>query len=167
MNPLSRCNKEKMGGKDVPVTEGEGSGIYVDDELVLDFDDPITVDVPVNIVISKSGLARGRSAIFIVYVNTNDSYPSASGAKPEWKEFTRVILTGVNDDGRAVTASLKGLAPEVYKIEESAWSWTYEDTTGPQTTMDYRLNPIPFVNVKAESSCKNAEAAVSNNLKSK
>lgn len=156
-----------VGGEDIPVT-GEGAGVFVDDASILETDKPVAkMDVPVNITISKAGLAKGKSAIFVIYVNTNSSYPSVTGSTPTWEVFTRVLMTGVNDDGRVVTATLKDLAPKVYKIEESDWSWTYEDSTGAKTTLDCTVNPISFVNTATSTSYKNAEAVVSNNLKSK
>ena len=74
-----------------------------------------------KLVIAKNGLKSGESAIFTVKAKVADG--TSSGEEKEWT----VVLTGTNDSGTEVSATLTGLlVGSSYTAQESGdWSWSY------------------------------------------
>ena len=157
-----------IGGFDVP-TNLPSSGLYpVDSDGNVNFDDPIinypipALDLPIKLIIQKSGLAKGESASFTI-----ERKPiSGSGS---WTVFTSFILTGT---GTATNPEVRflNLDPNFYyRIKETGWSWSYQmDPNVPSTeTINPRSeNPIVFTNTpKTTNVPKHAEAKSVNTMK--
>ena len=70
-----------------------------------------------NIIIQKSGLKAGESAMFTVKVAGDDAV------------LYRVLLTGTNEDN--VSATIVDVVLGEYTVEETNWSWSY-NTTSPE-----------------------------------
>ena len=168
--------KDGVTGGDGTNTNAPNSGVYVpayDDNgnflgyaSVNNYPYPQT-DLPINIVIQKTGLRRGESATIQIYyapVNKNE-YDKITG-KPVpnltngWQNFSKVILTNTTDtDGATVTKTLLCLDPEyVYKLEEDNWGWGYELDTHSIDTSQQESNPFIFVNKLDTGAVKHAEA---------
>lgn len=105
----------------------------------------ITVGVQyAKLVIKKTGLMKDESAIFTL--TNGDS-----------KRI--VVLTGISDDGREVSATLTKLDSGEWTVkEESSWSWTYNDIPSQKVTMTKSDNKeLTFTNDKKEDLPSNDE----------
>lgn len=187
--------KEGVTGGD-SMTNGEGSGVYVlnaetgEYECKNHFYLPET-QLPINIMITKTGLRHGESATFkimkiaprkdadgnIVYNALgkpvpNETEPVAGESDPYkavgWKNFSKVILTNKGADGtNRITKTLLNLDPNwVYLVIEDDWAWSYE-TKGAekmQTTSSVPVNPFSFTNKEKTGVVKHAEAVMINHF---
>ena len=87
-------------------------------------------DVLGDLIIQKTGLRTGESAIFTATITP----PANSGDAV--KEYT-VVLTGTSDDGKTtVSVTLADLlANSTYNVTESGdWSWRYAQTNSSGTS---------------------------------
>lgn len=188
--------KEAATGGDGTNTNTTQSGVFVpvfdDDNNIIDYVNVNSYDVPhkdlpINLVIEKSGLRAGESATVQIYrcaqkvVNGKVQYnPNTGKPLPEkeipapgvdpgdlgWQNFSKVILTnttGVN--GATVSKSLLSLHAEyVYLLVEDNWGWAYELDTQVLNTSDVELNPFTFVNTERTDAPKHAEAVSINHF---
>lgn len=152
-------------GGNTTQTNASGSGVYVlgDNgyESINDYEVPI-VNVPINLVIKKTGLRHGQSATFeietcimltdnegkIVYneygkpvpfvVDEDDPrYDKNDNNTPGWHNWSKVVLTNKGADGAEVTKTLRSLdAKYIYRIVEDKWGWSY-DVYGAKIDDDY------------------------------
>jgi uncharacterized protein YegL len=152
-----------VGGVNIPTNKGE-SGIYFENALYENYTPIPTVTLPVNITIRKTGLEADESATFKISKNTNPNYPGGPTEAPTWTYFTTVILTGTGDAANPPVVKLVKLAPEIYQIEESEWSWTYDPTSATVVTTEHATNNLfEFSNAKKTTvPARNAEAVVKN-----
>lgn len=121
----------------------------------------------VELIISKTGLLKGESAIFEIF-------RSPLGAETADVPVNRIVLTGTSDSGSAVSHKVYFLNPNAtYSvIEHTDWSWTYKPTETPQsngfiklskdmtTVPDGETATLSFINTKYDASklANNAEA---------
>ena len=180
-------------GGDGTNTNTSESGIYVpefDDEgniigyhKVNAYEVPHT-DLPINLVIEKTGLRHGESATIQIYMSeqrvgtdgkivydetTGKPMPAADPTKPGkaggWSNFSKVILTNLGEDGAKVTKTLLALeAKYVYMLVEDNWGWAYELDDRIVTTSEVEKNPILFVNTEKDDAVKHAEAVSVNHF---
>lgn len=154
-------------GGDKTQTNAPGSGVYVWNEGEQTFENvnsyevPIT-NLPINLVIKKTGLRHGESATFeiescivlrdidgsIVYnehgkpmphvVPEDDPlYDKNDINTPGWHDWSKVVLTNKGADGAEVTKTLRSLDSNyVYRIVEDKWGWSY-DVHGALLDGDY------------------------------
>lgn len=173
-----------QSGVFVPVFDDEGH--IIDYVNVNSYNVPHK-DLPINLVIEKSGLRAGESATVQIYrcaqkvVNGEVQYNPRTGKPlPEkeipapgvdpgtlgWQNFSKVILTnttGVN--GATVSKTLLSLHAEyVYLLVEDNWGWAYELDTQVLNTSDVELNPFSFVNTERTDAPKHAEAVSINHF---
>ena len=157
-----------VGGIDVP-TNLPSSGLYpVGPDGKPDLDNPIihypipALDLPIKLIIQKSGLAKGESASFTI------ERKPINGGSSSWTVFTSFILTGT---GTATNPEVRflNLDPNFYyRIKETGWSWSYQiDPNVPSTeTINPRSeNPIIFTNTPKTNVPKHAEAKSVNTMK--
>lgn len=144
-------------------------------------------DLPINIVIEKSGLRAGESATVQIYrchqkkVNGVVQYNKTTGKPlPEkempaknqdptvlgWENFTKVILTNTTGKDLApVTKSLLSLhADYVYLLVEDNWGWAYTLDDSIMSTDEVEKNPFQFTNTENPDAVKHAEAAAINHF---
>jgi hypothetical protein len=140
-------------------------------------------DLPVNLVIEKTGLRHGESATIQIYMseqkvengkivydpNTGKPAPLADPAKPGkeggWKNFSKVILTNMGNDGDTVTKTLLALdAKYVYLLVEDNWGWAYNLDDRIVSTSEVEKNPLLFVNTEKTDAVKHAEAVSVNHF---
>ena len=182
---------------DPNATGGEGtntnspdSGVYLLTEdgyvNVNSYEVPHT-DLPINIVIEKSGLRAGESATVQIYrchqkkVNGVVQYNETTGKPlPEkempavgvdpntlgWENFTKVILTNTTGiDLKPVTKTLLSLhADYVYLLVEDNWGWAYILDDAIMSTDEVEKNPFRFTNTENPDAPKHAEAAAVNHF---
>lgn len=152
-------------GGNTTQTNASGSGLYVlgenGYESVNNYEVPV-VNVPINLVIKKTGLRHGQSATFeietcimqtdnegnIVYneygkpvpfvVDEDDPrYDKNDNNTPGWHNWSKVVLTNKGADGAEVTKTLRSLdAKYIYRIVEDKWGWSY-DVYGAKIDDDY------------------------------
>ncbi len=100
--------------EDASYVPAKVNGLNVSDTYYAKFDWDVG-----SLTITKTGLKAGESAEFTVVVEESTDN----------KNYT-VVLTGINDNGDAVSATLTGLlANSPYTVTETAWSWTYTTTS--------------------------------------
>lgn len=130
-------------------------------------------DLPITIVIEKSGLKHGESATVQIYYipRSKTKYDPRTG-KPapdtdnyEWQNFSKVILTNKGKDNDLVTKKLLSLDPGyVYKLEEDNWGWGYDLDKRVWDTSSKETNPFPFDNNLKAGTVKHAEAVSINHF---
>ena len=176
-------NGDATGGQGTN-TNTSDSGVYVlqDDGVtyknVNSYEIPHTT-VPINIVITKTGLRHGESATFEIHrapvlkINGVIQYNALGKAMPDddnWDEnFSKVIVTNKGENGAAVTKTLLSLDPAyVYRVAEDKWGWAYTMTGqgGTLTTAQVEVNPFRFNNEEKEDAAKHAEAVTINHFQS-
>ena len=149
----------------VPVQNPDGSYTYAP---VNTYPYPQT-DLPINIIIEKTGLRRGESATIQIYrahIKKNEYDPNTGKPKPDvtsdddWENFTKVILTNTSDsDNTTVTKTLLCLdAGYVYRLKEDDWGWGYTLDTKDTDTSKQVQNPFTFTNRLKTDAVKHAEA---------
>lgn len=181
------------GGDDTS-TNKSGSGVYVP---TFDPNDPTKIigytnvnsfevphkDLPINLVIKKTGLRHGESATVQIYYSkmqvvdgkhvfnpaTGKPLPEAPLNDPDdkrWENFSKVILTNMGEDGAEVTKTLLSLDPGyVYLLVEDNWGWAYELDTQVLNTSDKESNPFEFVNTEKTDAVKHGEAVAVNHFR--
>lgn len=146
-------------------TNTSNSGIYPDkdkedhEEVLAEFEIPIVSFV--DLVIHKSGLHNGESAIFKIE-KVGDS---------AFKPYT-ISLTGTSDSGTQVSATIPSQDPEgSYMVTElTGWSWTYTPsgstslTKGKSDVADKKLT-FDFSNSKKAITTLNAEKQIRNDFR--
>lgn len=192
-----QANPDATGG-DGTNTNTADSGVYVptfDDEghitgytNVNQYDVPHK-DIPINLVIEKTGLRHGESATVQIYMShqknvggkiqyhetTGKPLPEADldlkpGDDPSdeehgWSNFTKVILTNLGADGATVTKTLLALdASYVYLLVEDNWGWAYELDDKMLSTSEVETNPFVFNNTEKTDAPKHAEAVSINHF---
>lgn len=113
------ADENTAGGIDIP-TNTDDSGLYIDGELITQFDIP-DVDLPVLLTIKKNGLASGHTAVFTI---EKTGYLTNSGHWEGEFETQTVIITGQGKN-TPVTACIK-VFPAKYRVTETSWSYGYE-----------------------------------------
>lgn len=178
-------------GGDGTNTNDPASGVYVKDaqgnyQCLNSFDMP-HADLPVIIVIKKTGLKHGESATFEIErcrpLHWDESktiaenkaameYNAIGKPKPDgnWKNWSKVILTNKGEDRAEVEKKLMALDPHyIYRVMEDKWSWAYE-MTGAMIGDDFpntstvEVNPFTFSNEDKEGVVKHAEAVTINHF---
>ena len=192
-----QANEDATGG-DGTNTNTAQSGVYVpifDDNnniigygIANSYDVPHK-DLPINIVIKKTGLRHGESATIQIYMSNQKNvggkiqyHPTTGKPLPEaklnlqpgddpsseengWSNFTKVILTNLGEDGAEVTKTLLALdASYVYLLVEDNWGWAYKLDDKIVSTCEVERNPIEFVNVERTDVPKHAEAVSINHF---
>lgn len=172
-------------------TNAAGSGVYVP---IKDANGNITgysvvneyavphKDLPINLVIKKTGLRHGESATIQIYrapqkkvdgkieynPTTGKPMPAASPGDvndKNWKNFSKVILTNMGEDGAEVTKTLLALdASYVYMLAEDNWGWAYILDDKVVDTSEVEKNPITFKNTENPDAVKHAEAVSVNHF---
>ena len=178
-------------GGDGTNTNDPASGVYVKDAqgnyvCLNSFDMPHT-DLPVIIVIKKTGLKHGESATFEIErcrpLHWDESktleenkaameYNAIGKPKPNgnWEDWSKVILTNKGDDRVEVTKTMMALDPHyIYRVSEDAWGWAYEmtgATVGGEipNTSTVEVNPFTFENKDKKGVVKHAEAVTINHF---
>lgn len=119
-------NPDNPGGATTATNTAE-SGVYFDsdgdgiaDTQIGGFEIP-SVKIP-NIVVMKSGLHKGESAIFNVYKLTENNGVITRDL------FPTVLVATQKDDSGVAFARMKIQKPGRYEIEETSWSWAYNIT---------------------------------------
>ncbi len=129
-------------------------------------------DLPIRLVIEKTGLRHGESATIQIYraPQKAGSYDSITG-KPApdltngWENFSKVILTNKGDDLEKVTKTLLSLDPKyVYRLVEDDWGWSYNLDTKEYNTSSKEKNPFTFENSLRTDAVKHAEAVSINHF---
>ena len=130
-------------------------------------------DLPINLVIEKTGLKHGESATIQIYraPQKQGEYDSITG-KPApdltngWENFSKVILTNKGNDGATVTKKLLSLDPKyVYRLKEDDWGWGYNLDTHEYNTSAKESNPFTFTNTEKTTGVpKHAEAVSINHF---
>ncbi|MBR2227926.1 MAG: hypothetical protein IJ893_08665 [Bacteroidales bacterium] len=185
------ANPDATGGEGTN-TNAAGSGVYVPIkdangniigyENVNDYDVPHK-DLPINLVIKKTGLRHGESATIQIYMSpqkkvdgkvqynltTGKPLPEASQGDvndSRWQNFSKVILTNLGEDGEEVTKTLIALdASYVYMLAEDNWGWAYILDDKVVDTSDVETNPITFKNTENPNAVKHAEAVSVNHFR--
>ena len=139
-------------------------------------------DLPINLVIKKTGLRHGESATIQIYMApqkkvdgkvvyndvTGKPLPDASQGDitdSRWQNFSKVILTNMGEDGAEVTKTLLALdASYVYMLAEDNWGWAYELDDKVVDTSEVEKNPIEFKNTEKTDAVKHAEAVSINHF---
>ena len=178
-------------GGDGTNTNTANSGVYVpifnDNNEIIGYQNVNAYDVPykdlpINLVIKKTGLRHGESATIQIYMSHQKNvggkiqyHPTTGKPLPEgalddpggtgWSNFSKVILTNLGDDGAEVTKTLLALdASYVYMLVEDDWGWAYELDDKIVTTSEVEKNPIEFVNTEKTDVPKHAEAVSINHF---
>lgn len=178
-------------GGDGTNTNDPASGVYVKDAqgnyVCLNNYDMPHADLPVILVIKKSGLKHGESATFEIErcrpLHWDESktleenkaameYNAIGKPKPDgnWDDWSKVILTNKGADRAEVTKTLMALDPHyIYRVNEDAWGWAYEmtgATVGGEipNTSTVEVNPFTFTNTDKEGVVKHAEAVTINHF---
>ena len=188
-----QMNPDAIGGPNVE-TNGDHSGVYLNNgQSYVEFKSP-TVSLPVNIYIEKAGLVGVESAKFLIERAVlpdlqpgQDEYTTAQiAALTNWEYVTSVYVTNSNNyphdatsgnplvkvKGLSATKSVNGVQKGlVYRVSEESWSWSY-DKSGAQyqyTITGQSNNPFTFTNTKKtdiDKTVKHAESKVTNIFKS-
>ena len=178
-------------GGDGTNTNDPASGVYVKDAqgnyVCLNNYDMPHADLPVILVIKKSGLKHGESATFEIErcrpLHWDESktleenkaameYNAIGKPKPDgnWDDWSKVILTNKGADRAEVTKTLMALDPHyIYRVNEDAWGWAYEMTGATiggeiPNTSTVEVNPFTFTNTDKEGVVKHAEAVTINHF---
>ncbi len=178
-------------GGDGTNTNDPASGVYVKDAqgnyVCLNNYDMPHADLPVILVIKKSGLKHGESATFEIercrplHWDENKTleenkaameYNAIGKPKPDgnWDDWSKVILTNKGADRAEVTKTLMALDPHyIYRVNEDAWGWAYEmtgATVGGEipNTSTVEVNPFTFTNTDKKGVVKHAEAVTINHF---
>ena len=187
-----QMNPDAIGGPNVE-TNGDHSGVYLNNgQSYVEFKSP-TVSLPVNIYIEKAGLAGVESAKFLIesavlpdLPEGQDNYTTAQIlALTDWTYVTSVYVTNSNNyahsDAGNPMVKVKGLAATknvngvqkglVYRVSEEDWSWSYNKTGAKYqyTITGQSNNPFTFTNSKKtgiDQTVKHAESKVTNVFKS-
>ncbi len=112
------------------------------------------IELSIKVLVTKSGLKAGESAVFSVYEK----------GKPA--KAVNIILTGVDNEGTAVTQALSIVfnAPEI-TVKELPWSWAYNASGSTELTQDITSgngNEFTFTNVNKENTPLHDEAIKNN-----
>ena len=179
-------------GGDGTNTNDPSSGVYVKDEngdyvCLNNYDMPHT-NLPINLIIRKTGLKHGESATFEIErirpKNWDESKTVEENianleynviGKPvpgdgTWEDWSKVIITNKGADRAAVTKKLLALDPHyIYRIVEDNWGWAYEITgqaggNAIPNTSTVEVNPFTFENKDKEGVVKHAEAVSINHF---
>ena len=178
-------------GGDGTNTNDPTSGVYVKDAqgnyVCLNNYDMPHADLPVILVIKKTGLKHGESATFEIercrplHWDENKTleenkaameYNAIGKPKPDgnWDDWSKVILTNKGNDRAEVTKTMMALDPHyIYRVSEDAWGWAYEmtgATVGGEipNTSTVEVNPFTFENKDKEGIVKHAEAVTINHF---
>ena len=184
-----QMNPDAIGGPNVE-TNGDHSGVYLNNgQSYVEFKSP-TVSLPVNIYIEKAGLVGVESAKFLIesailppLPEGQDDYTAADiQAITKWDYVTSVYVTNsdnyphdpvsglplVKVKGLAATKQVDGVQKGlVYRVSEEGWSWAY-NKTGAQyqyTITGQSNNPFTFTNTSKTQTVKHAESKVTNIFK--
>ncbi len=189
-----QMNPDAIGGPNVE-TNGDHSGVYLNNgQSYVEFKSP-TVSLPVNIYIEKAGLAGVESAKFLIesavlpdLPEGQDNYTTAQIlALTDWTYVTSVYVTNSNNyphdpDSGNPLVKVKGLPATklvngvqkglVYRVSEEDWSWSYNKTGAKYqyTITGQSNNPFTFTNSKKtgiDQTVKHAESKVTNVFKPK
>ena len=151
-----KMNPDAVGGPNCE-TNGQGSGIYVDDDALeagdsfIEFKSP-TVSLPVNIYLEKKGLTGTESVKFrIERAVLPEGYGDWTAEEKEafdpstltgWEYVSTVFVTNsLNSKSNPVTGNpwvkVRGMPATkevsgkqrdlIYRVSEEGWSWTYKD----------------------------------------
>lgn len=160
-------NPSATGG--LVTTNHPKSGVYYKDKLTnefgsVTFEVPAPQYTPMDLVIRKSGLNPGESAIFEVTRSVNGS------TDPDFK--MTVVMTagseGSTDDAVIVKTPVRyeNKIDYVYTVKETSWSWAYEQTEAQSHSL-YKAdgsadNIFEFTNKAKTDLPKHAEKALNN-----
>lgn len=188
-----KMNPDAVGGPNVP-TNGAGSGIYIkadDTEASIPFKTP-TISLPVNVHLTKLGLAVGESAKFKIErakINETETDADNNGVPDRlegngvdansWEYVSTVFVTKTSASTDPLV-KVKGMPATtmvgtsqvgfIYKISEEEWAWKFDQMTPPQYTVTSKVdNPFTFTNIKKDNIdfiIRNAESKVTNVFKS-
>lgn len=184
-----KADPDATGG-DGTNTNSPESGVYIlteDGYVNVNSYDVPHKDLPINIVIEKSGLRAGESATIQIYrchqkkVNGVVQYNERTGKPlPEkdmptegqdpgdlgWENFSKVILTNTTgQDLHPVTKSLLSLhADYVYLLVEDNWGWAYILDDAIMSTDEVEKNPFRFTNTENPNAVKHSEAVSINHF---
>ena len=187
-----QMNPDAVGGPNVE-TNGDHSGVYLNNgQSYVEFKSP-TVSLPVNIYIEKAGLVGVESAKFLIERAVlpdlqpgQDEYTAAQIANlTNWEYVTSVYVTNSNNYPHDATSGnplvkVKGLPATklvngvqkglVYRVSEEDWSWSYNKTGAKYqyTITGQSNNPFTFTNSKKtgiDQTVKHAESKVTNIFK--
>lgn len=140
------------------------------------------VNLPINLVIKKTGLRHGESATIQIYrspqkivdnkvvydTDTGKPMPAASRHDvndKKWENFSKVILTNMGEDGAEVTKTLLSLdAKYVYMLAEDNWGWAYILDKRIWDTSEKETNPFTFTNTENPDAVKHGEAVSVNHF---
>ena len=179
-------------GGDGTNTNDPASGVYVlgadgNYTCLNSYDMPHT-NLPINLIIKKTGLKHGESATFEIErirpKNWDESKTLEENianleyniiGKPipgdgDWEDWSKVIITNKGADRAAVTKKLLALDPHyIYRIVEDNWGWAYEVTgqaggNAIPNTSTVEVNPFTFNNEDKAGVPKHAEAVSINHF---
>lgn len=151
------ADENTAGGIDIP-TNTDDSGLYIDGELITQFDIP-DVDLPVLLTIKKNGLASGHTAVFTI---EKTGYLTNSGHWEGEFETQTVIITGQGKN-TPVTACIK-VFPAKYRVTETSWSYGYEPdhTVVEKEVVEEASAVFEFTNKTKEQNDPVGEAVATN-----
>ena len=188
-----QMNPDAIGGPNVE-TNGDHSGVYLNNgQSYVEFKSP-TVSLPVNIYIEKAGLVGVESAKFLIERAVLPDLPAGQDdytqadilALTDWEYVTSVYVTNSDNyphdpDSGNPLVKVKGLPATklvngvqkglVYRVSEEDWSWSYNKTGAKYqyTITGQSNNPFTFTNSKKtgiDQTVKHAESKVTNVFKS-
>ena len=185
-----QMNPDAVGGPNV-ITNGDHSGVYLNNgQSYVEFKSP-TVSLPVNIYIEKAGLVGVESAKFLIERAVLPDLPAGQDdytqadilALTDWEYVTSVYVTNsdnyphdpdsgnplVKVKGLSATKTVNGVQKGlVYRVSEEGWSWTYNKTGAEYqyTITGQSNNPFTFTNTQKTETVKHAESKVTNIFKS-
>lgn len=170
-------NESAIGGPAVR-TNASGSGIYVNGDPIITFNEPVMHSPSAHLVIAKQGLADGETAEVTIQRRAASAEDLDPVNNPDYDpdtyvDYMKVLFIGgqqvenVTIDGTEVPCSvvrINGLdADYYYRIKETGWSWTYEDgAVTPLTSKKLTNNPFIITNEKLVPAVKNAESVKRN-----
>lgn len=170
-------NESAIGGPAVR-TNASGSGIYVNGDPIITFNEPVMHSPSANLVIAKQGLADGETAEVTIQRRAASAEDLDPVNNPDYDpdtyvDYMKVLFIGgqqvenVTIDGTEVPCSvvrINGLdADYYYRIKETGWSWTYEGgAVTPLTSKTLTNNPFIITNEKQVPAVKNAESVKRN-----
>lgn len=170
-------NESAIGGPAVR-TNASGSGIYVNGDPIITFNEPVMHSPSAHLVIAKQGLADGETAEVTIQRRAASAEDLDPVNNPDYDpdtyvDFMKVLFIGgqqvenVTIDGAEVPCSvvrINGLdADYYYRIKETGWSWTYEGgAVTPLTSKTLTNNPFIITNEKQVPAVKNAESVKRN-----
>ena len=170
-------NESAIGGPAVR-TNASRSGIYVNKDPIITFNEPVMHSPSANLVIAKQGLADGETAEVTIQRRAASAEDLDPVNNPDYDpdtyvDYMKVLFIGgqqvenVTIDGTEVPCSvvrINGLdADYYYRIKETGWSWTYEGgAVTPLTSKTLTNNPFIITNEKQVPAVKNAESVKRN-----